>query len=243
MKTLKILSIILLFSLSSCSLQKGYLKLTNQSNDEIISTEAIKEHMKKHPKTSIVLKAPFSEDKSTQSDLNSGIYNAIEKELLLAGFDVKDRGLFNEVVSKSKDINYDEIRKLTGTDLILELVRINNDVKYTTNQYYQKDDKPVVLEDTEFSRPGAIVEFKLTLIESNQSGGSYTFNYVPCKEKTKDCYCEVAYKKALRRVYPHLSFCQGPENKNKEAFESVSQDIMINLVRDGVKKMINEIKQ
>lgn len=101
------LSILLL---SSCGLQKGYLIFTGKQN-EIIATQTIKDYIKSNTTPSIVLKAPNSEKKTTQSDPNSYIYNAIEKELLLAGFDVKDRGLFNEVISKSKEIDYNEIFK------------------------------------------------------------------------------------------------------------------------------------
>jgi hypothetical protein len=123
MKKLTLLMILTIpFAITSCSLQKGYVKLESKSTDaDKVGTEVIRNFIKNNPKASIVVTAPNSKEKSTQSDPNSNIYNVIEKELVRSGFDVKDRGLYNEVVSKSKEINYSELKKLTGTDIILEL--------------------------------------------------------------------------------------------------------------------------
>lgn len=229
--------------LTSCGLQKGYV-LFNSKQNEIIATPMIKEYMKMHPSPAIVLKAPNSENKSTQADPNSYIYNAIEKELLLAGFDVKDRGLFNEVVSKSKEINYTELKKLSGTELILELVQVSTNIEYGTNKYYRKDGTEIIRKDYTFKKYGAVIEFKMTLIEKNQYAGSYSFNYTPCEKVDKsNCDCEVAYKILPAKIYPFLSFCRGANNSQKGAFEYVSQNTMETFVRDGVKQMIAEIKK
>lgn len=227
---------------SSCRLQKGYVLFNSKAN-EIIATPMIKDYIKNHPNLAIVLKAPNSENKSTQSDPNSYIYNAIEKELLIAGFDVKDRGLFNEVVSKSKEINYVDLKKLTGTDLILELVQVTTDIEHGTNQYYRKDGTEKISKDYTFKKYGAVIEFKLTIIEKNQYAGSYTFNYTPCEKVDKNsCECEVAYKIVPAKTYPYLSFCRGQNNTPNKAYEYVSQNVMEQFVRNGVKLMLAEIK-
>lgn len=227
---------------TSCSLQKGYVLFKSKPN-EIIATPMIKDYIKKHPNPAIVLKAPNSENKSTQSDPNSYIYNAIEKELLLGGFDVKDRGLFNEVVSKSKEINYDDLKNLTGTDLILELVHVSTNVEYGTNQYFRKDGTEKIRKDYTFKKYGAVIEFKLTLIEKNQYAGSYSFNYTPCEEINKsNCECEVVYRISPAKIYPFLSFCRGQNTSSNIAYEYVSQNIMEEFVRNGVKQMLDEIK-
>ena len=227
--------------ISSCSLQKGYVKFKDKP-DEIITTQAIKDFIKKSPNPSIVLKAPKLEDKSTQSDPNSYIYNAIEKELLLAGFDVRDRSLFNEVVSKSTEINYNELKKLTNTELLLELVNVSTEIEFGTNKYYRKDGKPKVVNYI-FIKYGAVIEFKLTIIETNQYAGSYSFYFIPCSEPTHGCECEVAYKTFPSRIYPHLSFCNDPHNSIKIAYVHVSQYSMEKFVREGVRLMISEIKK
>ena len=62
------------------------------------------------------------------------LFNAIEKELLRENFRVRDRGLFNELLSKSQTSDYSKIKELTNTDIILEVVNINPSVLYTTNK-------------------------------------------------------------------------------------------------------------
>jgi len=240
----KIISIITITitTLSSCSLQKGYVLLEQEMKNEKIGIDVVKNYIKINPRTSFVVTAPNSKEKSTESDRNAYIYNVIEKELLQAGFDVKDRGLYNEVVSKSKDINYSDLKKLTGTDIILELVKIDNDVTYYTNKWYKKSGIPMIYKYGEFVLKGSKIEFKFTLIDGNRYAGSYTFNYVPCKEKRNDCRCEVAYKNAPSKVYPLLSFCRGNTSDNSKAYEFVSKDEMEEFVKFNVRRMIDDIK-
>ncbi len=244
MKKYKLMLVGLLVSLlfSFCSVQKGYVKFTSKPN-EIIATPMIKDYMKQHSKPTIVLKAPNTDNKSTQSDPNSFIYTAIEKELLIAGLDVRDRSLFNEVMGKTKEINYSEIKELTGTDLMLELVRLSRDIEYGTNRYFRKNGVEKVVKNHTFRRYGAVAEFKLTLVEKNQYAGSYSFYYTPCTEVKEDCECEVVYKKGKSKIYPELSFCRGVKNSSILGYEYVSENIMENFVRNGVKQMIDEIKK
>jgi len=237
---LNLVALVGILLISSCALQKGHLSFQGKT-DEIIATPKIKDFLKLHPSPSIVLKAPNTENKSTQSDPNSYIYNAIEKELLIAGFDVKDRGLFNEVVGKSNEINYRELKELTNTELLLELVNVSTKIEYGTNKFYTKDGEEKVVKQN-FTKYGAVIEFKLTIIETNQFAGSYSFYYTPCSSENSGCECEIAYKNyASTRIYPHLSFCRGENNENKE-YEYVSENIMEKFVRDGVKLMIKEME-
>ncbi len=225
---------------SSCALHKGHLSFQTKS-DEIIATPKIKKFINDHPNPSIVLKATRVENKSTQSDPNNYIYNAIEKELLLAGFDVKDRGLYNEVVEKSSEISYADLKKLTNTELLLELVNISTNIEYGTNKFYTKEGEEKISAKN-FIQYGASIVFKLTIIETNQFAGSYTFNFTPCSDKTTGCECEIAYKNySPVLVYPHLSQCKDPKN-NSKGYEYVSKDVMEEFVRNGVKQMIQEMK-
>ena len=142
---MKTTNIFLFISLSllffSCVLQKGTLQYEGKK-DEIIATETIKDYMAKNKNPSVVLRVPHVEENATKSDPNDYIYNAIEKELIIAGFDVKDRGLFSEVMKKKNEsVNYAEINELTGTDLILELVKIDRQVEHTTNKIITKERK------------------------------------------------------------------------------------------------------
>lgn len=235
------MSITIIMSITSCGLKTGYLKYEGKGN-EIIVTEKIKEFMKENESPSIVLKVPKTEQKSTESDLNNYIYSAIEKELALAGFNVKDRGLYNEIVGKADAIDYNELKKLTKTDLILELVNIDREIKYVTNVLYTQDGEERYYEDYHFDRYGAVIEFKITIIENNQYGGSYTFNYNPCENINKDkCICQVGYKKLPNKAYPHLNMCN--VDNEIEKYDLVERNVLEEFVRDGVKKMIAEIKK
>jgi len=232
------LILVLLLTLSSC-LRRGYIKF-NSLDDEQIATTAIKTFLKENPNPSIVLKAPYSESKSTSSDRNAYIYNAIEKELLIANFDVKDRGLFNEVIQKSTEVNYKDIKELTNTDLLLELVQESRKVEFKTNKYFNKKGEEKVFKDNNYTLYGAVIEFKLTIIETNQFAGSYTFYWSPCTELNYKCDCEVAYKFGGARTYPSLSFCK--DEKDNSGYEYVSESTMTNFVRAGIKRMITEMK-
>jgi hypothetical protein len=239
----KLVIICFLFILSSCNIYKGYVKFDDNTQDEIIFTKAIKDHLKENPNTSIVLKAPNSPDKITESNLELGIFSAVEKELLIAGFDVKDRGLFNEVVSKSDEIDYSEIKKITGTNLILELVQLDVKRKYETNSFYSVKGNEIVEPGLKIVKYGGVVEFKITIIEGNQHGGSYLFYYSPCSEKTTSCNCEVVYKDFPQTVYLNKSFCNDPSTYTKGYVSTPSDNIMIEFVRAGVRELIKEIKE
>ncbi|MGM1055439.1 MAG: hypothetical protein ACQEWG_06095 [Bacteroidota bacterium] len=223
---------------SSCAMQTGYLKFQGKT-DEIITTPKLKAYLKANPNPSIVLKVPVPEIKSTQSDPNAYIYNAIEKELLIAGFEVKDRGLFNEVLNKSGEIGYDGLKKLTETDLLLELVNASTKIEYGTNKFYTITGEQRVA-NKNFTRYGAVIEFKLTIIETNERVGDFSFYFTPCSYKNPGCECEIEYTNASYTVlnqYPRLSSCEGQDPINKE-YEYISENLMAEFVRDGVKLMI-----
>ncbi len=88
---------------------------------------------------------------------------------------------FNEVVGKSKEINYSELKKLTNTELLLELVNVSTSIEYGTNKFFNKKEEQKVVNQN-FIKYGAVIEFKLTIIETNQFAGSYSFYYTPCTD-------------------------------------------------------------
>lgn len=234
-----------LIFINGCSLKKGYIKFEKVKNDEIIPTKTIKNYMKSNESPSIVLRVPAPRTEATQADNNNSIYNAIEKEQVLAGFNVKDRGLFETVISKSSNLDYSKVREITGTDLILELVRLERNIPYITNRAYTIDDDEHILKHINITKYGAVIEFKIIVTEKNEYGGSYSFYYSPCVEKNDDCYCKIAYKNyAKKRFYGHIVFCKiERENIKNEVFEYVPNNILEEFVRSNVKKMLEEIKK
>jgi len=246
MKNKKIITFVLAIALLySCNTKKGYVKFDKRS-DELIATEKVKSFFKLNPHPSIVLRVPQSTSGVTQSDQNSYIYNAIEKELVIAGFNLKDRGLFNQVLNSQASLDYSKIKDLTGTDLILELVKVDMKVPYNTNIAYMKNDKQVILKRINYMRYGAIIEFKLILVKNNEYGGSFSFTYTPCSDKNDNCYCKVPYKYA-GKFYPDVkaNFCRIDKRKNAiiSAYDFIPQDDFEKFVREGVKKVISSLNQ
>ena len=236
--------LIFIVLLSGCGLHRGYV-LFNEKPDALIATEKVKAFLKQNPNASIVLRVPISTNSATQSDPNSLVYNAIEKELVLSGFNLKDRGLFNQVINSQTSLDYSKIEELTGADLILELVKIDRSVPFTTNIAYTESGEQVILEDGEYTRYGAMIEFKLTLVRNNEYGGSFSFYYTPCTQRNSDCNCSVPYKYGGYKFYPDkvANFCGSDRRSGAvKSYEVMQQDDLVAFVRDGVKKVIKSIK-
>ncbi len=211
MKIIKLLLVTLI--LNSCALKTGYLKFDRTKQDEIIATVNIKKFMASHPNPSIVLRVPDGGGSILGNDNNSLIYNAIEKELIIAGFNVKDRGLFKAVMDKSKSSDYSQINEVTKTDLILELILPDTKQQYRTNRFYTEDDEEIIFNDREFNRDGLEIDFKLILVKENEYGGSYSFYYAPCEKKNELCGCKVVYKNYTPpRTYPQVNPCRDKNN-------------------------------
>jgi hypothetical protein len=121
----------------------------------------------------------------------TALYNAIEKQLFKEGFSVRDRGLFNEVLDANQSTAYSKISSLTNTDLILELVRLDSLVGYTTNTCYVEPGEQQRLINQYRDTRGASVEFKLVHVKSNEIVGSYKVHYTPCLEGCRGIYRKV----------------------------------------------------
>lgn len=247
MKLKVVLLIFVTLFLTSCGIKKGFLKF-DKKNEELVATEKIKDFIRKNPNPSIVLRVPNTSSDALQSDQNSYIYSAIEKELAKAGFNLKDRGLFNQVLNSQQSLDYSKINDLTGTDLILELVKIDTRIPISTNKAYTKDGKLKMTKGFDYTRYGASIEFKLILVKNNDFGGSYSFNYTPCieNEYLSNCECQVGYKKS-GKFYSDIdvNICDINEDKSKkkvQAYQTISQNPFESFVRDGIKKVIASIR-
>jgi hypothetical protein len=234
--------------LSSCGIKEGYLKL-KQTPDELIAPERIRAFLKENPNPSIVLRVPQSTSGATQADPNSHLYTAIEKELVLQGFNLKDRGLFNQVLNSQAGLDYSKINELTGTDLILELIKVDRKVPFNTNIAYTKKNVETVLQDINYLRYGALIEFKLILVKNNEHGGSYTFTITPCTELNNDCQCKVPYKfsKKFYSESPILNICflnqRNINNAPPTAYQTIPDNVVEDFVREGVKKVVEAIRR
>ncbi len=227
---------------SSSCLQQGYVQLA-QREDELVASEVVRSFIKANPNASIVLRVPNTPQTATQSDLNTSVYNAIEKELVMAGFNVKDRGLFNQALKSDVSMDYSQIANLSGTDLILELVKVDLRVPIKTNRAYTKHGEEKVLDDLEYTRYGASIEFKMVLVRTNAYGGSFSFYHTPCTDRTTDCQCKVPYKYG-GKFYPDYvaRFCS-EETKRNVAYEYYPIDVFEQFVRERTRELIEVIRQ
>jgi hypothetical protein len=157
-----------------------------QRNDDTFVNYNLKKFLADHKTIKIVLRVPNSSDKATSNTIVNKnadlLYNAIEKEFLRQGFSVRDRGLFNEIIDKAGSSDYSKIQGLTDTDLILEVVNIDDHVLYSTNKLtlVKRNEETEKIQEIDYKRYGAAVEFKLILVKQNEIAGSYKFNYRPC---------------------------------------------------------------
>jgi hypothetical protein len=192
MKYFLIAPLLASFFLLSCSSSQRIIKFPKQP-DEVYANNNLKDFFKTNKSPNIVLRVPNTNDKATSNTItskdNNVLYNAIEKELLRQGFSVRDRGLFNELLSKSQTSDYSKIKELTNTDLILEVVNIDPAVVYTTNKVTEIKKKKTsdFVSNIDYRKYGASVEYRIIMVRNNEIAGSYKYNYQPCPTG-----CEVA---------------------------------------------------
>jgi len=121
--------------LSSCgSMQLAVVKAKPRANDINIKF-ALREFLKTNPNPSILLRVPRASNTQqnvTAEDLSkqSFVYGRLEKNLDRAGFPIRDRGLVEQLLIGGS-ANYAEIYKVTGADLIIEIMSLN--LNYANN--------------------------------------------------------------------------------------------------------------
>lgn len=247
--------LIVLFSceiFTSCSTPIRLVKLKPKPKD-VYTNSNLKIFLKNNPEANVVLRIPNASEnvttKTTSDQMISAVsqnatmdiyYNAIEKEFLKAGFSVRDRGLFNEVLKKmSRDnngnINYSQIKDLTNTELIIEVIKINPSVEYVTNQTYTINKRGAEIYNTsnkEYKKYGASAEFKIILVKNNEMAGTYTFSYTPCTDG-----CPVSAFNQFKK--PLIKFSTG---NTITPYEGVEKNIMEDFIRRCAQDLITAMK-
>lgn len=187
MKKLNLIAIVLLLS-AGCDSYTSLIRY-QKLPDDVYANNDLKTYLKNNKSPKIVLRVPNSNDKATSNTVisqnNNVLYNAIEKELLKEGFNVRDRGLFNEIMDKSKSADYSKLGDETDTDLILEVVNINTEISYSTNKITLVNNNGKGAEGSnvgvvDYKKNGATVEFRLIMVKNNEIAGNYKYNYTPC---------------------------------------------------------------
>jgi hypothetical protein len=233
MRNILTISTLAILLLVSCSSGKKVIKFPTEA-DETYANPNLRDFFKTNKNPNIVLRVPNNNDKATSntstSKNNDVLYNTIEKELLRENFSVRDRGLFNELLSKSQTSDYSKIKELTNTDIILEVVSINPSVLYTTNKVTLVGTKKETekIGNTDYKEKGASVEYKVILVKNNEIAGSYKFNYKPCPDG-----CELTTFK----------FSGRSNNKKIELKETVEINTLEEFMKLTTKKLIASFRQ
>ncbi|WP_288427461.1 hypothetical protein [uncultured Spirosoma sp.] len=224
-----------------------------QQPAETHSTESLAQVMLVNPSPRIVLRVPdgyrsvtgdgltttadtpwpdVSQRTSTirRNEVPNGLllYNTVEKQLVRDDFIVRDRSLFNDVLSKSTATDYSKLHGLTNTDLILEWINLDLQVGYNTNVCYKIKrngrEKTVLLSEN-FRRLGASLEFKLIAVRTNEVVGTYRFHYTPCTNG-----CEYMYKNG-RLESATAQPTIGP-------YEAVDQNELDTFITDATRQLV-----
>lgn len=212
---------------TSCSTSSNIIKFPKQP-DEVFANPNLINFFKSNKSPNIVLRVPNNNDKATSNTSlnkdNNVLYNAIEKELLRNGFSVRDRGLFNELLSKSQTTDYSKIKELTNTDIILEVVNIDPAVVYTTNKItiLGKKRNTEQIGNVDYKKYGASVEYRIIMVKNNEIAGTYKYNYQPCADG-----CELG----------SFNFIGKRNNKQLELKETIS----VNTLEDFIKRCTQDL--
>ncbi|MBD3412958.1 MAG: hypothetical protein GF421_00810 [Candidatus Aminicenantes bacterium] len=210
---------------------QGYVQFV-PPEPEIVQTLDLQEFMRNHESPKVVLRVPNPEFIATQAEKNDLLYAAIEKELITAGFQVSDRALFEQILSKSDEkTDYMEMSRRTHTDMILELVKLDSDVSYETNKYYTYEGEQRILPPhLSINASGAKVTFKVILIEENELAGSFTFHYAPCPD---GCPMEISphgvYLKKESSPFQDISYQMVEIDELEEFVKSATRQLIIRL--------------
>jgi hypothetical protein len=169
----------------------------------------------------------------------TALYNAIEKQLFKEGFAVRDRGLFNQVLDANQSVAYSKISSLTDTDLILELVRLDNIVGYNTNVCYTEPDNQERLINEYRNTGGASVEFKLVHVKSNEIVGSYKVHYTPCLDGCRGMYKKAGSKGIFTSTY---WLKPGEQKQRNRAYQKLDQDALEAFITDATHQLVKSMR-
>ncbi len=150
-----------------------------------VTKPALLAFMKTVVNPTIVLRVPAPQTLVTQAqgqqssvDLGQG-YLTIEKELVKAGFAVGDRGLPEEILRSTQNLDYRAIQQKIDAQLILEIVSIQPR-DYGNDVYVEaKNHKEGRMKRGVFPISGWHFEARLVMVSTGEIGGIYSVDVAP----------------------------------------------------------------
>jgi len=230
------LAIIVAIFFSSCSSTYFAMIKSEPKQDDITLTPEMKQFLGKQKNWSVVLRVPNSSDRVTAetASKNNSIYNNIEKNLLKAGFNVRDRGLLESVL-RSGQANYAEIGEKIDTDIIIEILDISWDIdNFQHNYTVKKNNKTGNFSGNVLNPKMAKLECKLIIVEKGATGGVFTLYCSTCTDGC-DFYYYVDFW--------HNIYYFGFDNKRAPQFSSLTWYLEVNDVTDYFSNKIIKILQ
>lgn len=115
---------------------------------EPVNQPALQAFMRSVENPTIVLRVPSPQSQVTEAQRSQGDatmnqgYNLIERELVKAGFTVRDRGLLEAVLRSSQNLDYRLIQQKINAQMILEVSDISSR-SYNNDQYSRVKDQAV----------------------------------------------------------------------------------------------------
>ncbi len=217
--------------LTNCSSTKT-LKFS-QKADDVIRTESLREFLQENKKPKVVLRVNESSMNVTEGENNDYLFNAIENQLLPSGFVVRDRQLFNQIIGNDENnIDYQQLREKSDTDLIIELTKLDHQVLYETNKYYDKKNRERIVPSYAYQKYGASVEFKVVLINSNEFAGVYKFNYTPCVD---GCIISKSLSELQRERKKKMQ-------EDEKGYEGVERNELEIFIKNATQKLVTEMR-
>lgn len=181
-----------------------YIKVYDSSSDAHFTNEQLINMMNQDGGyvPSVVVRNINSDSQSAiSSNTNTHkMCSILEMGMAKNNFDVRDRGLFNNVLAgmgnAGVSVDYNQLYEKTHVDLLLEITGYDLDIPYIVDKYYVGDnsyffplqEKIVDGKKRKYSPVyklrGMNITIKVIMLQENLIGGSYSFTYVPCSAES-----------------------------------------------------------
>ena len=248
--------------LTSCKMLKPQLSTVTveKKQDVVVASDNLKTFLASHPKLSVVLRTPpmvtkditqaqetSKEQAKEQAWLNK-VYDALEQELILNGFDVKDRALVNNVLSninttatdqKTGDVfDYAKIGKILNVDLFIEITTApkflyefppNYKIKESGSYYEAKGALSVIY--IEFA-------YRLVIAETGSVGGMLKLYHQTCLD---GCDFYVLHQKSEPAKFQEIKYAGSNLFASKITFGFATTEDKVAIF--FANQLINSLKQ
>jgi hypothetical protein len=183
--------------LSSCKTQRTLVrtfKIPQQKESGNFASNSLKAFVTDNKGASVVVREPKDKSGSVYGLSSERACVLIENGLMKRGYNPRDRKMFENAVEKLKDgSDFQEIRKVTGTDLILEITSFGPET-YEVKEYcddlgimqrftlpiYNHKGKVVGQKPISYTLKGFAIEIRVILLSDNLIAGSFKYYYTPC---------------------------------------------------------------